>query len=496
MDFTDVGIRHTILNSVQLHHFIDFSPSAAVIAKEVRLCVIAIVQTLIAGAQNFRESCVNSTSKHQAPPNIKPHNMMRTLASLALLAVGATAQLIDSSSFGAGQTISPTRDSIPGWIIGAEGHVPQVLSDKLILTPPYPGNTRGSAWAQSPVSQSEWSAEFQFRASGPERAGGILQLWYTKDGQSRIGTSSIYTVGQFDGFALVIDTHGGRGGSVRGFLNDGTIDYKSHNSPDTLAFGHCDYSYRNLGRPSIVKLKHTSSIFEVTIDDKLCFSTNKVALPAGNTFGITAATPENPDSFEVFKFILESVTGQGSTIPSNQGNTAQQPIRNQIPNQPAQPVTNTGTEPAMNGLAAQLVDISGRIQLAGKATNTILQELKNQAQKADQRHAELIQKSLAQDRQLAQFDSRLSRVEQLLQALQTDLQSKDYSGRFNQLHETLRSSHLSLSENLQGHLLSVITASSPRMGFFIFLLIAFQVVLVISYVIYKRRRANMPKKFL
>lgn len=43
MDFTDVGIRHTILNSVQLHHFIDISPSAAVIAKEARLCVIAIV---------------------------------------------------------------------------------------------------------------------------------------------------------------------------------------------------------------------------------------------------------------------------------------------------------------------------------------------------------------------------------------------------------------------------------------------------------------------
>lgn len=60
------------------------------------------------------------------------------------------------------------------------------------------------------VSQSEWSAEFQFRASGPERAGGILQLWYTKDGRARIGTSSIYTVGQFDGFALVVDTHGGR----------------------------------------------------------------------------------------------------------------------------------------------------------------------------------------------------------------------------------------------------------------------------------------------
>jgi hypothetical protein len=43
---------------------------------------------------------------------------------------------------------------------------------------------------------------------------------------------------------------------------------------------------------------------------------------------------------------------------------------------------------------------------------------------------------------------------------------------------------------------TVITASSPRMGFFLFMLIAFQVLLAVSYVIYKRRRANMPKKFL
>ncbi|KAJ5770275.1 uncharacterized protein N7511_002326 [Penicillium nucicola] len=374
--------------------------------------------------------------------------MMRTLASLALFAAGATAQVIESSSFGTGKT----------------------------------------------VSQSEWSAEFQFRASGPERAGGILQLWYTKDGQARIGTSSIYTIGQFDGFALVIDNHGGRGGSIRGFLNDGTTDYKSQSSPDSLAFGHCDYAYRNLGRPSIVKLKSTSSIFEVTIDDKLCFSTNKVALPAGNTFGITAATPENPDSFEVFKFVVESASG-GQTIPSNQGSVpqqAQQPIVNQNP-----PVVQAGGNPATDsGLAAQFVDLSGRLQLTNKATNTILQELKNQVSKGDAHHTELLQKLASQDQIAALLDARLARMEQLVQNIQRDVEGKDYSSRFNQLHETLRSSHLSLSENLQGHLLSVITASSPRMGFFLFMLIAFQVLLAVSYVIYKRRRANMPKKFL
>lgn len=63
---------------------------------------------------------------------------------------------------------------------------------------------------------------------------------------------------------------------MRGFLNDGSTDYKSHRSVDSLAFGHCDYSYRNLGRPSVVRIKHTRAIFEVTVDDKLCFATDKV----------------------------------------------------------------------------------------------------------------------------------------------------------------------------------------------------------------------------
>ncbi|CAI7568756.1 unnamed protein product [Penicillium bialowiezense] len=423
--------------------------------------------------------------------------MMKSLASLALFAAGATSQIIESSSFGTGKTISPNRDhTIPGWTVGGEGHQPNLLSDKVILTPPYPGNTRGSLWAQSPVAQSEWTAEFQFRASGPERAGGILQLWYTKDGEARIGTSSIYTVGPFDGFALVVDTHGGRGGSVRAFLNDGTTDYKSHNSPDTLAFGHCDYSYRNLGRPSVFKIKHTNSILEVTIDDQPCFSTNKVALPAGNTFGITAATPENPDSFEVFKFILESATSQSSPqgkLPPivNQQNQAPPQAQAQAQVPPAAPAS----EGTMAGLAAQFVDLSGRLQLTNKATNTILQDMKNQASKADARHAELLQQLITKDQYNA-LDNRLAHLEQLMTTVLRDLGDRDYSSRFNQLHDTLRSSHLSLSENLQGHLLNVITASTPRMGFFLFLVIAFQVLLVISYVIYKRRRANMPKKFL
>ncbi|KAL3473993.1 concanavalin A-like lectin/glucanase domain-containing protein [Aspergillus californicus] len=419
---------------------------------------------------------------------------MKIPSSVILLSAVATAQtVIESSSFGQGVMVAPDRHGIPGWDLVGEGHTPQILSNKIILTPPYPGNTRGSAWSQTPLSHTEWAAELQFRATGVERAGGNLQLWYAKDGKDKIGSASIYTVGQWDGFALVVDTHSGKGGSVRGFLNDGTTDFKSHSSVDSLAFGHCDYSYRNLGRPSVVRIRHTNAIFEVIVDDQPCFSTDKVTLPPGNTVGVTAATPENPDSFEIFKVVLETATSPvGKAPPIQQQNTNQQPIAAQ-PQGGAQQNQPQSNNPG--SIDAQFQDLGSRIQLINKGTNNVLREIGNQAGKADTRQNDLLQR-LATKEQVASLDARLQRLETILLAIQRDLEGKDYRDRFNQLHDTLRNSHLSLTENIKDNVLSVITASTPRMGFFIFLVIAFQVILAGSYIIYKRRRSNMPKKFL
>lgn len=57
---------------------------------------------------------------------------------------------------------------------------------------------------------SEWIVDFDFRSNGAERGGGNLQLWYVKDGLSKISTASVYTAGRFDGFVLVIDVPNGR----------------------------------------------------------------------------------------------------------------------------------------------------------------------------------------------------------------------------------------------------------------------------------------------
>ena len=67
-----------------------------------------------------------------------------------------------------------------------------------------------------------------------------------------------------------------KGGSIRGFMNDGNIDFKNHWSVDSLAFGHCDYSFRNLGRPIKLQIRQEAQFFEVIIDGRQCFASDKV----------------------------------------------------------------------------------------------------------------------------------------------------------------------------------------------------------------------------
>lgn len=81
-----------------------------------------------------------------------------------------------------------------------------------------------------------------------------------------------------------------QGGSIRGFLNDGNTEYKNHHSVDSLAFGHCDYSYRNLGRPSHLQIKQQHDVFEVVVDGKSCFKSDKV----GTRLSYLLSSSDNP----------------------------------------------------------------------------------------------------------------------------------------------------------------------------------------------------------
>jgi mannose-binding lectin 1 len=105
--------------------------------------------------------------------------------------------------------ISPNMRAVPNFHLIGKPNPPEILSNKLVLTPPAPGNERGAVWSEKVLDHNYWAVDLDFRATGPERGGGNLQIWYVKDGEKNVGTSSIYTVGKFDGLVLSVDQYAG-----------------------------------------------------------------------------------------------------------------------------------------------------------------------------------------------------------------------------------------------------------------------------------------------
>jgi len=227
-----------------------------------------------------------------------------------------------------------------------------------------------------------------------------------------------------------------QGGFIRGFLNDGSTDYKSHHSVDSLAFGHCAYSFRNLGRPSRIMLKQSSDSFRVDVDGNLCFESQKIKLPLGYNFGITAASAENPDSFEIFKFVTTTEnhtpdntdpnqivqnTGMGSP-PQNQGSgsgsgsdSGSSPIQNQAA---------LGDIPAYNDLpeapasqyqssSEQFADLHNRLQGMMKHINAAHRQQDRYQQQAVNRHDDLMRHVALMENTLEQIEKLRKKVDEV-----------------------------------------------------------------------------------
>jgi mannose-binding lectin 1 len=412
--------------------------------------------------------------------------------------------------------------NVIGWTLQGEPEAPQVLSNKIIFTPPAPGNIRSGIWANRHLSDPAWSAALEFRATGPEYAGGRLQLWLVKKGAQVVGTNSIYSAPPFEGLALVVDTVGGSGGMIRGFLNDGTVDYNNHHSVDSLAFGHCQYSYRNQGRPSSLKVTQQNDNLRVTVDDKLCFETSGVHIPPGYSFGITAATSENPDTFELFKFIVNQLPSGGGSGQSflagaqapfveNTGGApaAAQNIRQRINEYlradkipTAESIPEVSAQEIEQG--RQFADLHYRLQSLMKAVGTLQGDINALNQNIEGKHQSLTasqQRMLAFSgnrefpyAQLDAMDRRIEIMERGVQEIKRSIGSGDAKMRMlvEELKREIQSGHKGAIDAVMGG----VTSSVPKLGGIALLIFGSQAVLVGCYAYYKRRKAMGPKKYL
>lgn len=435
------------------------------------------------------------------------HQLSSAPLACLLLATTASAQyVIDAVSFGQKTPISPNGRAVPGWHLSGESHVPQLLSDRIILTPPAPGLTRAALWADTSIVHPEWSAELEFRASGQERGSGNLQVWFVKDGKASIGQSSVYTIGKFDGFALVIDQYGGGAGSIRGFLNDGSANFKDHHNVDSLAFGHCDYAYRNLGRPSKLRVENGHNGLRVDIDDRTCFFSDKINLPSGYFFGISAATAETPDSFEVNKFVVSTTTSitreepqkDKSPPPAAAAEQDKRPHLEKLERFPGSPEAIPDVDAStISRQEEQFADLHNRLQGMTHQIANVFGEFDRLSRTLEERHRDVISHIPgSQSDALAALSRRLENIERTVAVIQKDVEGKDYRETLTNLQQAVEGVRGGLTDHLPDTIGQMITTSAPKMGKFVFVVVAFQVMLVGAYIVYKKRRDNAPKKYL
>lgn len=367
---------------------------------------------------------------------------------LAVPLVGAQ-YVVDQLSFGHQSSLSPNGRGIPGWHVSGSNHQVQLLSDRIVLTPPVPGSTRGSLWTETPIESGDWTAEFDFRASGQDQGSGNIQMWYAKD-KGQIGDGSVYTVGNFDGLALVIDQYGGRGGGIRGFLNDGSQNYKGHSSLESLAFGHCDYAYRNLGRPSKVKIQNRNGL-TVSVDDRVCFRSDRITLPSGYYFGITAATAENPDSFEVSRFVVSTGTPSAPQhLNSPEARSGKPPAIEKLDRWPGSPEILPDAQPEeIQSQTDQFADLHNRLQGLTHQIANIFGEFDRLSRTLDQRHSELMggMPNIPPDT-FQQLNKRVENIERTLQTVQRDVEGRDYKEHLSNLQQAVEGVRGGLTDHL------------------------------------------------
>ncbi|KZM23819.1 uncharacterized protein EKO05_0001062 [Ascochyta rabiei] len=449
---------------------------------------------------------------------------LQTIAWSTLAVSAARAQyIIDNLSFGHkdGVYISPDLRAIPHFDVqGIDDYKPQVLSDRVILTPPYPGSKRGALWANNPMHHGgDWTAELDFRATGMERGGGSLQLWYVKDSQAHDSPNSLYTAPKFDGLVLVVDQYEGHGGSVRGFLNDGTKDFKLHPNLDTLAFGKCDHAYRNRGHLSTIKLRHANGLLEVTVDGDACFKTDKVKLPQDYYFGVSASSAENPDSFEVHKFIVSTTNSHTreepnhERIPDARNQQHQQPVQNQPHQESAQQqhAQQQGSPPKKMASSQQIppwiqdvlasnvktqddqfADLHNRIQDIAHHVSAVYAAIEALDEKAEHRHNELMSHLAPLDDRTAHNVRLSEKTETTAMQILRDLESKDYKDMIGQMHRRLEDNHKDMPNVVK----TVVQQHGLSWMSLLAIAFAVQIMVVGAYLMYKKRRFGAPKKYL
>jgi mannose-binding lectin 1 len=177
-------------------------------------------------------------------------------------------------------------------------------------------------------------------------------------------------------------------------------------------------------------IKQHDSGFRVDVDGNLCFESNKIRLPLGYNFGISAASAENPDSFEVFKFVTTTESHTPDIQDPNAGiqnaGMSPPPITNNIPtpNQAQIPGSSPNDIPSFSdpqeapasqyqSSAEQFSDLHNRLQSLMRNINALHKANDVYGQQEAVRYEDLMGHIVRQDNTLERIEKLAKKIEEV-----------------------------------------------------------------------------------
>ena len=165
------------------------------------------------------------------------------------------------------------------------------------------------------------------------------------------------------------------------------------------------------------------------------FYFRQIQIPPDYTFGISAASAESADSFEVFKFVLST----SSPTPR------EEPRRDEAVKSPAQNSYRAPEDAKASSITSQesqFADLHDRLQRMAHVLDATFEEIVRLSHLAEGRHQEIVRNFVSKDK--------INSMEQKIQTIDSAVQG--YQQQFTNLQKLVRDSHSRLTVGLPQHM--------------------------------------------
>lgn len=162
----------------------------------------------------------------------------------------------------------------------------------------------------------------------------------------------------------------------------------------------------------------------------------QIKLPSGYYFGISAASADTPDSFEIYKFVTSSAPGVTRELPRRDPPAQQPPQGGQTNDQGSQQASSNGQ------FAVQFTELQNRLSTLSQSLDNVFREVQSLSAKSDARHQDLSNR-VSSNQQLSAIDQKIQSIENTVRGFQ---------GQFSNIQGMMKDSHSTLNEGLTEHM--------------------------------------------